>query len=70
MTGSVILRICPGRQFALRTLYLVVACVPAVFDIEPALDEDGNPQIPKAEFTSGSLVRYVFVGTSVRTVAM
>jgi len=70
ITGFVIPRICPGRHFALRTLYLFVSCVSAVLDIEPALDGDGNFQIPEAEFTSDSLVRYVFLGTSIRMVAM
>ena len=44
---------------ALRTLYLVVACVLSVFDIGPVLDEDGNPRVPKIEFDS-TTVRYVF----------
>ena len=59
--GMIILtlpRICPGSSFALRTVYLVVACVLSAFDIEPALDEDGKPQIPEAEFDS-LIVRYV-----------
>ena len=43
-------RICPGKHLALRTVYLVVACVLSAFDIGPALDEDGNPQMPNAEF--------------------
>jgi len=43
-------RICPGKDFALRTLYIVVACVLSVFDIGPALDDDGIPQMPKPEF--------------------
>jgi len=51
-------RICPGRYLALRTVYLVVACVLSVFDIGPVLDEDGNPQIPRIEF-DGASVRYV-----------
>ena len=68
VTELVILRICPGRHFALRTMYLFVACVSAVFDIEPVLDEDGNPQLPEAEFTGDSIVRYVFLGTSIHTV--
>jgi len=63
-------RVCPGKQFALRTLYLFVACVSAVFDVEPALDEDGNPKIPEAEFTCDATIRYVFLGTSICTVAM
>jgi len=68
ITGLVILRVCPGQHFALRTLYLVIACVSAVFDIEPAVNEHGNPEIPEAEFTGDSVVRYVFLGTSIRTV--
>jgi len=65
----VIPRICPGKQFSLRTVYLFVASVLSVFDIGPALDEDGNPQMPKAEF-HGGLVRYGFLGSSVLVVAM
>jgi len=68
ITGLVILRNCPGKHFALRTLYLFVACVSAVFDIEYAVNEHGNPEIPEAEFTGNSAVRYVFLGTSIRTV--
>jgi len=62
-------RACPGGLFALRTLYIAVACVLSAFDIEPALDEDGNPQPPKAEFNS-RVIRYVFLGTSARAKAM
>jgi len=57
----VILRICPGKQFSLRTVYLFVASVLSTFDIGPALDGDGNPQIPKVEFRGG-IVRYFFRG--------
>ena len=53
-------RICPGRQLALRIVYLVVACVLSIFDIGPALDADGNPRMPKIEF-DGTVVRYVFL---------
>ena len=53
MISLVFARICPGRRFTLRTVYLIVSCVLSAFDIEPTLDEDGNPQIPKAEFRSG-----------------
>ena len=51
-------RVCPGSFFALRTVYLVVACVLSVFVVEPALDEGGKPQVPEAEFDS-LIVRYV-----------
>jgi len=53
-------RICPGKYFALRTVYMVVACVLSVFDIGPVLDEEGNPQIPEIEFSSAS-IRCVFL---------
>ena len=62
----VIPRNCPGRHFALRSLYLLVACVLSVFDVKPVLDEDGNLQVPEAEFNS-SMVRYVFLWTSIRS---
>ena len=50
-------------------MYIVVACVLSAFNIEPALDKGGNPQPPKAEFYS-RIIRYVFLGTSVRIKAM
>ena len=60
-------RICPGKDLALRTVYLVVACVLSVFDIGPALDDGGNPRMFKPEFDSITL-RYVFLAPSVYTV--
>ena len=32
-------RICPGKQFALRTLFLHITCTLAVFDISAPLNE-------------------------------
>ena len=32
-------RVCPGRQFALRTLFLNIACTLAVFDISAPVGE-------------------------------
>ena len=61
-------RICPGRYLALRTVYLVIACVLSVFDIGPVLDEDGNPRMPKPEFDSIPL-RYVWLGPPIYTAA-
>ena len=52
-------RICPGRHFALQTMYLVVSCVLSVFDIAPPLNDDGSPQVLKAEF-NGVFIRQVF----------
>ena len=59
-------RICLGKVSALRMVYLAVACVLSVFDIGPALDDDGNPRIFKPEFDSITL-RYVFLEPSIRT---
>src|SRR5580692_3721815 len=36
-------RICPGRQFAEATLFIVVASVLSVFDIERGLDSKDGP---------------------------
>jgi len=57
MTVLVFPRICPGKHFALRTFYLFVSSVSAVFDIEPAVNEHGNPLIPEPDFFGDSTVR-------------
>jgi len=46
-------RICPGRHFALRVLFLTVARTLATFDISKCLDEDGNPIVPNGKYSSG-----------------
>jgi len=61
-------RVCPGKYFALRTVYLVVTCVLSVFDIGPVLNEDGNPQIPRLELDN-TTVRYVFLELSMHIAA-
>jgi len=43
-------RVCPGRQFALRTLCLNIACILSVFDIAAPLGKDGQPQLPPGDF--------------------
>ncbi|KAJ6535985.1 cytochrome P450 [Mycena vulgaris] len=45
-------RICPGRGMALEAIWIVFVSVLAVFDISPALDENGVPIQVKGEFTS------------------
>jgi len=50
-------RICPGRHFALRVLFLTVASTLATFDISKCLDENGNNIVPDGKYTSG-LVSY------------
>ena len=54
-------RTCPGRHFALQTMYLVISCVLSVFHIGPPLNDDGSPQVLKAEFNS-VMTRQVFPG--------
>ena len=46
-------RICPGRHFALASLFINVASVLHAFDITPALDADGRPVAIKHTQTSG-----------------
>ncbi|EKM77717.1 hypothetical protein AGABI1DRAFT_130000 [Agaricus bisporus var. burnettii JB137-S8] len=48
-------RICPGRYFALNALFLMIAHTLAVFDIKPALDENGNEMKVENDVTGGSL---------------
>ena len=48
-------RICPGRYFADDSLFLNVACVLHVFDIEPPLDDNGNPIRIEPRVTDGFL---------------
>lgn len=48
-------RICPGRHFALRVVWLTVACVLAKFDISKCLDEYGRPIVPEEKYTFGGI---------------
>lgn len=43
-------RICPGRYFALDTLFSAISNLLAVFTIEKALDENGEAIEVKEEF--------------------
>lgn len=45
--------ICPGRFFAEAVLWLTMVRVIAAFDILPALDANGNPQIPEIVIKPG-----------------
>ncbi|KAK1227302.1 hypothetical protein PQX77_009719 [Marasmius sp. AFHP31] len=51
-------RVCPGRYFALNTVYLAMSRLLASFTIARAIDDEGNEIIPKARFTEGA-VRYI-----------
>ena len=46
-------RICPGRWFALRVLFLNISCTLAAFDIEAPVGEKPEPKFHE------SLTRYV-----------
>jgi len=48
-------RICLGKQFALRVLFLTIARTLATFDISMCLDEDGNPVVPDGKFAPGGV---------------
>ena len=45
-------RICPGRYLADNSLYSIVSCLLAVYDIKPPVDDQGNIIKFDAEFTS------------------
>ncbi|PCH43251.1 cytochrome P450 [Wolfiporia cocos MD-104 SS10] len=46
-------RICPGRQFADASVWLVIASVVATFNIRTAKDIMGNELVPEASYDSG-----------------
>jgi len=48
--GCQLLRICPGRHFALRNLHFMIANILTAFDILPPVDENGHPQPPPPAF--------------------
>ncbi|KAK1220843.1 hypothetical protein PQX77_016363 [Marasmius sp. AFHP31] len=48
-------RICPGRHFAIDSIYLAVTSLLASFTIAKALDEDGNEIAPRVEYNDGSI---------------
>ena len=50
-------RICPGKAFAEANLWLAIANTIAAMDVRKALDKDGNPITPPAEFAAGT-IRY------------
>ena len=50
-------RICPGRHLACASIWIGIASVLAMFDLEKVVDEKGEVIEPSGEYTSG-LVRY------------
>ena len=49
-------RICPGRHFAMDTIFIAVSHMLAAFNIGKAQDADGNPITPKEEYTTGLIM--------------
>jgi len=48
-------RMCPGRHLSDNSLYSIVSCLLAVYDIKPGVDHQGNSIKLKPDFTSGFL---------------
>ncbi|GJE84148.1 cytochrome P450 [Phanerochaete sordida] len=48
-------RICPGRHFAMDTIWLNIAYILTTFNIEKPLDPSGQPVEPSGKYTSGFL---------------
>ncbi|KAF8815532.1 cytochrome P450 [Phlegmacium glaucopus] len=48
-------RICPGRHLSDNSLYSIVSCLLAVYDIKPPVDDHGNIIKLEPKFTSGLL---------------
>ena len=46
---------CPGRHLSDNSLYSIVSCLLAVYDIRPPVDDQGNTLKLKPEFTGGLL---------------
>jgi len=46
-------RICPGRHLAFLSIWMTVASLLYVFDIEKSIDENGNVIEPDPEYVSG-----------------
>ncbi|KXN84163.1 O-methylsterigmatocystin oxidoreductase [Leucoagaricus sp. SymC.cos] len=49
-------RICPGREIALSMLHITAVSILHLFDIFPALDDNGHPINVKPEFFAASLI--------------
>jgi hypothetical protein len=50
--------ICPGRYFADNSVWIVIATILSIFEIQRVKDELGNDIIPPVAFDTG-LARYV-----------
>ena len=56
---DVLCRVCPGKELALNSLFIVMATVIATLDISKAKDDHGHEIEPQCDYTP-SMVRYVF----------
>ena len=45
-------RICPGLNLADAALYILAATVLSAFDVLPALDTNGKPEVVEAKFST------------------
>jgi len=52
---SIFPSICPGRHLSDNSLYSIVSCLLAVYDIKPPVDDQGTVIKLKPEFTNGFL---------------
>lgn len=52
---SRIVRVCSGQYLARASIWIMVACTLALFDIEPAKDEAGNEIPVHYDYTDGFL---------------
>lgn len=50
-------RICAGKDFALQSLFINVACMLSVFQIGKAVGQDGQDIIPSTEYKTGLICR-------------
>lgn len=46
-------RICPGRHFAVNSLFISVTSVLHIYDISPPIDDEGQRIVPKVRMRSG-----------------
>ena len=51
-------RVCPGKYFALETVWIIVARMLAVYQITRPLNLDGTIVPPGGEFVSNGILRY------------
>ena len=48
-------RVCPGRDFAESSVFIMLASILHAFNVEPAIGADGQPMNPDVEMSTGQL---------------